>query len=202
LAPSVGWLIGWLFGFSLQRIKATYHFRWRTEPSQLSLGGGPEDPCFIRDNDKGSPTVNARCALKYQKVAGLYFSMYQQLMMMITSGCYARTPWTNRLETPRDTYSISRMALSLILPVSCTLVWCKEVALCPGVVVLIIWPYILQFLGLGMVKDKVYALKPRDVIAMKARISVAIQITPQYVRAVASSTTNYADPNMPSCERR
>jgi hypothetical protein len=48
-----------------------------------------------------------------------------------------------------------------------------------------------------MVKDKVYALKPQNVNALKARISAAIQITPQYVCANASSTTNYADPNMP-----
>jgi hypothetical protein len=64
-------------------------------------------------------------------------------MMMITSGCYATTPWMNRLETPTDTYSLSRMALPLILPVSCMLVRehisdvVLEVALCPAVVVLI-----------------------------------------------------------------
>jgi len=55
----------------------------------------------------------------------------------------------------------------------------------------------MRFLALGMVKDNVYALKPRDVNVMKARISPAMQITPQYVREVASSTTTYAEPNMP-----
>jgi len=55
----------------------------------------------------------------------------------------------------------------------------------------------MRFWLWGMVKDKVYALKPRDIKALKARISAAIQITPQYMCAVASSTTNYADPNMP-----
>ena len=81
--------------------------------------------------------------------------MNQQRMMMITSGCYATTPWMNRLETPKDTYSLSRMALHLILPVSCKLVLAHisdvalEVALCPALVVLIIWPYTMRFLALG-----------------------------------------------------
>ena len=110
-------------------------------------------------------------------------------------------------EPPRNTYSIISTALPLILPISCMLVWehisdiALEVVLCPAVVVLIVWPYNMRFWALGMVKDNVYALKPRDVNAMKARISPAIQITTQYVREVASSATNYAEPNMPWRER-
>jgi hypothetical protein len=79
----------------------------------------------------------------------------QWMMMIITSGCYATTPWMNRLETPRDTYSLSIMVLPLILLVLCILVWAHisdvilQVALCPAVVVLIIWPYSMRFLDLG-----------------------------------------------------
>lgn len=79
---------------------------------------------------------------------------------MVTSGCYVTTPWMNRLETPRDTYRLSRMAFHLILPVSCTFVWPHisdvplAVALCPLVVVLIIWPYIMRFLALGYGKGQ------------------------------------------------
>lgn len=61
-----------LVGFSLQRIQTTYHFLWRTEASQLSLGG-PKDPQFIREYDKGSPMVKAWCAPKYRTVRDLYF---------------------------------------------------------------------------------------------------------------------------------
>jgi hypothetical protein len=138
----VGWFVGWL-------VSVCKGLRLRT----ISIGELNRHSCHSGVPKTHTSSVNMIKDLlrlthgtlsSIKKQQACTFSMNQQGMMMITSGRYATTPWMNRLETPRDTSSLSRMALLLILPASCMLVWAHisdvalEVALCPAVVALII----------------------------------------------------------------